>query len=95
MTQKEFRADESLTRLWRETWQQPHMKLGREILLSAYLPTKVTEIGDPMALHALEHARCEGFFDYHRFIDVLGQRFIPQADEPEPWAVPSSMPDND
>lgn len=97
MNQAEFRSDEALRRKWKETWNEPHMKLGRDILIRAYLPHKdsTPEGGDRVVENALENTRREGYYDYDRFIDALGTRLHIPQELPEPWSKPQRQVDTD
>jgi hypothetical protein len=96
-SQLEFRSDEKLVKAWRETWNLPHMRLGREILFRAYIPNPLDtpKEGDPMVNNALENVRREGYYDYERFIESLGTLHIQRDPLPQPFTIPSRKIDTD
>ena len=83
--------DPDAVRLWNETWKQPHMLLGLQVLASAGRPAAqpFSPGVDLIQATAIQGARCEGYFHALRAVDLMRQTPVRAVDlkQPTGWGA--------
>jgi hypothetical protein len=85
---KSWFNDPATIQLWEETWKQPHMKLGLEVLNELAKPIDIQGVQgqDLLVAQALENKKLVGYNIALQNIKALGT--VPKVDkiEPEPYS---------
>lgn len=88
MNLTEWSKRDDLIQLWKQTWEQPHMKAGLSVLIQLGLPVPSLiqpAQGEAVELRAMAHSRIEGWFAAVRTLELLKNPSNSNPDLPAPW----------
>lgn len=81
MTIEEWRSTPGYVKAWRDTWNEPHMQAGLQVLLQLSLPKLVVPMSgdDAIKIAGLKFAQSAGYYDFMRNIEAM--KTIPERVE--------------